>query len=312
MKQLALRPWSRLLAWTPLAALGLLLVHGCGQTVEVGRDDALSAAGAGAAAGVGAAAGSLTLGGLAGLAAMGGSTGHAGAAPCQVTLCRGKEYQCGNCSDDDADGLSDSLDPDCLGPCDDDELGLSTGLKANQSSACRQDCYFDGDSGQGNDKCEWSHACDPLSVAPDFPPSGEARCEYGANAKVDCAGLQAAQAPTCLEVCLPLVPNGCDCFGCCELPGGSGEYHFVGVGRGAEGCQRDALDDAAACPACTPVPSCLNTCDECEACVDKSPDPRCQSGSGCSSGAAACSPEQPCEFGEYCVTGCCRPVPAPI
>lgn len=306
MKQLALRPWSRLLAWTPLAALGLLFVHGCGQTVEVGRDDALSAAGAGAAAG------SLALGGLAGVAALGGSAGHGGVAPCQVTLCRGKAYECGNCSDDDADGRSDSLDPDCLGPCDDDELGLSTGLKASQAAACRQDCYFDGDAGPGNDKCEWSHACDPLSVAPDYPPSGEARCEFGASMGVDCAALESAQTQACLDVCLSLVPNGCDCFGCCELPGGSGQYHFVGKGRGAQGCQRDTLDDPVACPPCTPVPSCLNACDDCETCVDKAPDPSCNPGSACPGGAAECGPEKSCEFGDYCVTGCCRRAPEPI
>ena len=38
-------------AWTVVAALGLLVAHGCGQTVEVGRDDTPSAAGVGGAAG---------------------------------------------------------------------------------------------------------------------------------------------------------------------------------------------------------------------------------------------------------------------
>ena len=308
MTDSARHSWSRLIAWATLAALGLLLVHGCGQNVEVGRDDAPSTAGVG-----GGAAGNLALGGLAGVAAVGGSAGRAGEAPCVQTLCRGNEYQCGNCADDDADGVVDALDPDCLGPCDDDELGLSTGLSPSQSAACKQDCYFDGNSGQGNDKCEWSHACDPLSVAPDYPPSGEARCEYGgAKMGVDCEALEAAQSQTCLDVCLTLVPNGCDCFGCCELPGGSGQYHFIGVGRGAEGCQRDALDDPAMCPPCTPVPSCLNACDACETCVDKVPDPSCDPGSACPGGAAECGPEHPCEFGESCVTGCCRPVPEPI
>jgi hypothetical protein len=289
-------------------ALALALLHGCGQTVEVGRDDALSAAGTGGAAG----SGTLALGGLAGVMSTAGTVGQAGAPPCEPTLCRGKSYQCGNCSDDDADGLVDALDPDCLGPCDDDELGLSTGLKSTGSGACRQDCYFDGDAGPGNDKCEWSHACDVLSVAPDYPPSGEARCAYGAGMGVDCAGLEQAQAQTCLDACLPLVPNGCDCFGCCELPGGSGQYHFVGVGSGAEGCRRDALDDQMTCPPCTPVPSCLNPCEKCEACVDKPRDPSCNPGSACPSGAAECGPEAPCEFGDYCVTGCCRRAPEPI
>jgi hypothetical protein len=198
-----------------------------------------------------------------------------------------------------------------LGPCDDDELGLSTGLTATQSAACKQDCYYDGDNGSGNDKCEWSHACDPLSLPPNYPPSGEARCKYGANMGVDCAALQTSQAQACLDACLPLVPNGCDCFGCCELPGGSGNYHYIGVGRGSEGCQLDALDDELACPPCTPVPSCFNDCTKCETCVGRLPDPSCKPGGSCPNGQAACGADVPCGFGDYCVTGCCVPAPEP-
>jgi hypothetical protein len=287
--------------------LASALVYGCIQSVEVGRDDALSVGGV-----AGTSGGNLALGGIAGTSATSGSSAQGGEPPCVNTSCRGKEYQCGNCSDDDADGLVDALDPDCLGPCDDDELGLSTGLSGTQAAACRQDCYFDGDAGPGNDKCEWSSSCDPLSVPPNYPPSGEARCNYGSNMGIDCAGLEATQPQTCLDACLPLVPNGCDCFGCCELPGGSGQYHFLGDGRGAQGCQRETLDDPLACPPCTPVKSCLNDCTKCETCVDKLPDPTCNPGSACPAGAAECGPEKPCEFGDYCVTGCCRRAPEPI
>ncbi len=306
------KAWLRVGSWGSLGVLlALAFGNGCGQTVEVGLDDALSSGGKAGAAGSGN-GGTLSLGGL-GVAgsAVAGSLSQAGAPACEPTLCRGKPYQCGNCADDDGDGLVDELDPDCLGPCDDDELGLSTGLATNQSAACRQDCYFDGDNGPGNDKCEWSHSCDPLSVAPDYPPSGQARCKYGANMGVDCAGLFATQQKACTDVCLPLVPNGCDCFGCCELPGGSGKYHFIGAGRGAQGCQRDTLDDPVACPPCTYVPSCFNDCGKCETCVDKAPDPSCNPGSACPLGERACSPAAPCDFGDYCVTGCCVRAPEP-
>ena len=288
--------------------LALSLAGGCGQTVEVGLDDALTVGGT--ASGNGG-AGGLQLGGFAGSSSS-GTSAQGGDAPCQTTLCRGKMSECGNCGDDDGDGLIDARDPDCLGPCDDDELGLSTGLATNQSAACRQDCYFDGDNGVGNDKCEWSHACDKLSVAPDYPPSGQARCKYGASMGVDCVGLAANQQPACLDTCLPLVPNGCDCFGCCELPGGSGDYRFIGGGRGAEGCQRETLNDPLLCPPCTPVPSCFNECEKCETCVGKVPDDAtCDPASACATGERGCGPDSPCDYGEYCVTGCCVKAPEP-
>jgi hypothetical protein len=281
------------------------LVAGCGQTVEVGLDDPLVAAGGSNGAG-----GDLALGGISPSPAAGESSGMAGAAPCVATACRGQFYACGNCKDDDEDGQVDALDSGCLGPCDNDEMGLSTGL-ANSSAACRQDCYFDGDAGPGNDKCEWSQQCDELSVAPNYPPSGEERCAYDSAAMgVNCEVLMAEQDPSCLDNCLPLVPNGCDCFGCCELPADSKEYHFIGAGRGAIGCQLDQLDDPVACPPCTQVPSCLNDCKPCEACVGRPPQPSCQSPALCKEGQRSCNPDAPCDFGDYCVTGCC--VRAPV
>ena len=293
-------PWFRAAGFGCVAVLALAFVHGCGQTVEVGLDDPLSI-------GAVSAAGGLQLGGFSGggvSSGTGGSVGAAGATACVVTLCRGQPYKCGNCMDDDGDGLIDALDPDCLGPCDDDELGLSTGLATNEASPCREDCYFDGDNGPGNDKCLWSHACDPLSVEP--------RCKYGSEMGVDCAGLATTQVPACTDVCEPLVPNGCDCFGCCELQRGSGQFRFIGVGRGALGCQRDKLDDLVACPACTQVHSCINECDTCETCVSGPPtDPTCDPSGACPAGGRACGPDAPCDTGDYCVTGCCVQAPPP-
>lgn len=287
------------LLWSAVSAVG-----GCGRDIEVGFDDELAAGGALAVGGA--------PGGTSGEVGAGGSSG--GEAPCAQTLCRGKLYQCGNCKDDDADGAGDALDVDCLGPCDDDESGLSTGLTAVTGAPCRHDCYFDGDSGQGNDKCEWSHACDPLSVAPDYPPSGDSRCAFAAEATpsgVDCAARQDQQAESCLDVCLPLVPNGCDCFGCCELPGRSGNFYFV-AGTGDEGCDLDSLGDLSRCPPCTRVDSCFNRCEECESCVGAAPAASCGAPGACPAGSRACDAEAPCDFGDYCVTGCCVRAPEPI
>lgn len=283
----------------------LRLLGACGQTVEVGVDDELSLAGA---------AGSAASAGSGGSAGDGGGATQGGAAPCVVTKCRDQPYQCGNCQDDDRDGQIDSLDSDCLGPCDDDESALSTGLTTMQSSACRQDCYFDGDNGPGNDKCEWSHICDPVSVPPDYPPSGEMRCAYdpsGASMGVDCEGLRELQSPECLDVCKPLVPNGCDCFGCCEIPGASGEFYYIGLAHATEDCSLDTIEDATACPRCTPVESCENKCEGCEVCVGREKPAGCEPDSGCPPGQAACTSNDACDFQEYCVTGCCVRAPDP-
>ncbi len=283
-----------------LSWLAFALSSGCGRELEVGFDAVAGAAGTVGGANPGATGGA-------------GAAGAPSEAPCVPTACRGKLYQCGNCHDDDGDGVADGLDADCLGPCDDDESDLGAGLTTPGAAPCRQDCYFDGDSGAGNDRCEWSHACDPLSVAPGYPPSGDARCAYEAQAKpmgVDCAALEQQQEPTCLDACLALVPNGCDCFGCCELPGRSGNFYFVGGAEGG-GCQLDALDDAARCPPCTPVDSCRNECEECETCVGVSPDASCASPSACPSDSRACDATTPCDFGDYCVTGCCVRAPEP-
>lgn len=297
----------------PFRALGLLgavacafaqLLGGCGQTVPVGVDDALISGGSSGAGGAPQAAGSND-GGV--------PASQAGAASCVETECRGQRFECGNCIDDDGDGVIDAFDADCLGPCDDDENGLSSGMVVMQTSNCKLDCYFDGDSGVGNDQCEWSHKCDKESVAPDYPPSGEARCAYDPTAQgtaLDCETWNSEQASVCLETCLPLVPNGCDCFGCCLLA--DDKYHFIGKGRGALGCQRDALDDPVACPPCTPVASCLNPCQDCEVCVGRDLPAECAGGITCPPGQAACTTDAPCDFQEYCVTGCCVRPPEPI
>lgn len=298
------------LAWCVAVLVLTSVASGCGQTVPVGVDDPFVTAGASSLPGSG---GSLGLGGEGtnpgGGVAAAGNASVGGEPPCQPTACRGKMYACGDCTDNDGDGRADALDTGCLGPCDDDELGLSTGI-ANNGAACRQDCFFDGDAGPGNDKCDWSHQCDPLSVAPRYPPSGEKRCAYEPTpAGLNCAELSREQPAGCIESCLPLVPNGCDCFGCCELPARSGQYHYVGAGRGSLGCRLEALDDPEACPPCTPVEGCFNDCAACEACVGTGPDASCNEAASCAPEQSACGKEVGCALGYYCVTGCCVLVP---
>lgn len=296
-------------------------VIGCTSDVELGRDHLDS--GIGGAGGGGGFAGSA--GGVAGESGAAGKSGSAGASAgmgaCEISYCgnRPEPYLCGNCLDDDGDGLIDEADTHCLGPCDDSEDSYLLDLPGDIGAPCRQDCYFDQNAGPGNDGCYWSHACDPLSIEPDYPPSADARCAYDEattvpGAGASCADLQATQSDACLDTCGPLTPNGCDCFGCCELPAGSGIHVFIGSSRGGEGsCRDETLDDPAACQRCTPVDGCLNTCDACEVCAGR-PEPiaSCSdAGAQCAFGQAACGrPGQAaCTAGEYCITGCCTVEP---
>jgi hypothetical protein len=125
------------------------------------------------------------------------------------------------------------------------------------------------------------------------------------------------QPSSCLDVCVPLTPNGCDCFGCCELPSGSGSFVWIGATVGGVGrCDSQNLDDPTKCKPCTPVPSCFNDCKRCEICIGKPTRPSDCDGSPpgqgqCPPGLAECGGEQSvtCEAGRYCVSGCCVPAP---
>jgi len=242
--------------------------------------------------------------------------------PCVPVSCRSKPYKCGNCADDDGDGLIDSDDSECLGPCDDTEDSYDTGIPGN-NAPCRQDCYFDTNS--GNDGCYWSHRCDRLSLPDAYPPSGDSRCAHDPNASIPgtvqtCSELLAAQPAQCTAECVPLSPNGCDCFGCCELPARRGKYVWIGSAQnGAGSCNAASVNDPSLCRPCSPVTSCLNACDACEVCAGTTtPDASCGSDTDggpnrqCPVGRAACGStrEPACPAGQYCITGCCGDVPA--
>lgn len=300
-----------LLLGSALAIAGLLSTA-CGDTVQVGLDLASAGSNAGGASG---AAGN---GGGASGTAGGGTAGTPG-----VISCLGHIYQCGDGLDDDNDGLIDAQDPDCLGPCDNTEDSYYGGIPGQNNSPCRQDCYFDQDTGTGNDDCFWSQSCDPLSKPPDYPPSGDNKCAYNENVTIpgtleSCSSLRQAQSQTCADYCGPLTPNGCDCFGCCELPAGSGKYVWLGSTDNAVGsCDAANVGDPTKCHPCTPVKSCFNDCGPCEVCIGRSKVPSsCKPDSGagrqCAPGDQKCGQpgEAPCPANFYCITGCCKPIPA--
>jgi len=261
---------------------------------------------------------------------------------CYITPCQGKLYACGNCKDDDGDGLVDSQDPDCLGPCQNNEAGFFGNIPGQNNAPCKSDCYWDQDTGSGNDGCNWSHHCDPHEGDVPTATSPEISCNYDPNAKVpgasvpggqkDCAYLLSNQTTQCTNFCAPLTPNGCDCFGCCENPNAPGSFIWAGSVNAAGTPTCDAkpatLADPTKCKACTPVAgSCYKPCGHCQLCFGKSQLPAdcyapVDGGSTsntdggapppqtCPTDAPACGlPGQPvCAPGSYCISGCCTSV----
>jgi hypothetical protein len=212
-----------------------------------------------------------------------------------VTCADGKSWACTNGLDDDMDGLVDLDDPECIGPCDDDEGSFATGIPGDNMD-CKQDCFFDGDSGSGNDGCEWSLKCDPAN------PGANVGCAYtGGN---NCNNVE-PPSDECKEACEPYVPNGCDCFGCCTVLTDMGEKHIY---LGDPGCALDKLEN---CTECTPQDDvCGNPCDPetCELCFGGMLPPGCTEPE-CPLGIDNCLMQADCPTGYFCVTGCCYPPP---
>lgn len=286
------------------------------------------------AGGGGGTAGS-TAGGAAGSTSTGGTSTVHIEAPCV-----NQTYACGDTIDNDGDGLIDSDDPDCLGPCDNTEDSFYGGIPGQPGPACIVDCYWDSNSGSGNDECYWNHQCDENEKDDPGHPEPNSKCPYNQNANTpgtdqSCSELYQTQSETCSKVCGPLTPNGCDCFGCCELPAGSGKYIWLGSEDEASGqgsCKMDVINDPTKCEPCVPVAGCLNGCDPCELCIGKDElPPECTPGGGgagggtntggsggggtgqCPPGIQACGlPGQaPCAADYYCITGCCQLIVEP-
>ena len=260
---------------------------------------------------------------------------------CYKTTCAGKLLECGDCIDNDGDGLTDWRDPECLGPCDNTEgPALIAGVGGDTGTSCGIDCYFDYGNGPGNDDCLWDHRCDKLEPEKDT-------CPYNDKIAQDPKKCPTKQSQQCLDFCLPYTPNGCDCFGCCTFPqlagkgpGGTDGFVWIGAftksgggdaGTGVVGtCTIKDVLDPQKCPPCTPDVDCLNPCGKCEVCVGKPlPPPECfkkdagppteagpkdgSPGDGSTTSPQCPGGQQPCGLpgqagcpqGYYCISGCC-------
>jgi hypothetical protein len=277
--------------------------------------------GAGATGGAG---GSSTAGGAGGGTALDGGWGELADGGCGIARCGSQLYACGNCVDDDGDGLSDARDPDCLGPCHNNERGFATGIPSFGATSCnRLDCYYDTNQGFG-EGCRYSHSCDPLS------PSGST-CAFNANAQ------NCSTSSMCRTYCEPLTPAGCDCYGCCTafLPDGGSRDIYLGsdLVNGGRQCTIATVGDPTICKACTKVAECgKGSCGPCQLCLGRTslppecfppapvdggsspfdagtPGPLPDGGSlaRCPMGVQACGlrTDPPCPLGGFCQTGCC-------
>jgi hypothetical protein len=220
--------------------------------------------------------------------------------------------QCTDGIDNDNDGKIDGFDEECTGPADNDESSFATGIPGDNQDPKWQDCFFDGNSGAGDDGCRYATGC----LTGDLPSTDH-----------DCQLSQ-----QCIDFCKPFVPNGCDCFGCCEVNTGTAAHPssvFVSINSG---CDFDNIQDTTACPRCVQTAACVNTCGECELCpgkgvadlpascnVDNPPPPPPPPTDGappppppppptnytCDNGEMVCAGPTDCAAGTYCQFGCC-------
>jgi len=220
-------------------------------------------------------------------------------------LCGDRPCECSDGIDNDGDGLIDGFDPECTGPYDDDESSFATGIPGDNKDPIWQDCFFDGNSGHGDDGCRYKTGC----LTGELPPDHR-----------DCTVTQ-----RCIDFCRPYAPNGCDCFGCCEIyPPGESDPVYIIIGTS---CSIADLDDPNKCQTCRQSTQCVNTCGECELCGGKTiadlpascyPDPNNTDPNNppepdpdnpiytCDDGEQVCSTTILCERSdEYCAQGCC-------
>jgi cysteine-rich repeat protein len=216
----------------------------------------------------------------------------------QILPCGDRIWICGDGLDNDGDGQVDTDDPECTSPCDDSEASFQTNIPGGGED-CKSDCFFDDDSGEGNDHCEWNLKCDPQN------PGAQVGCEYDPQ-----HAMCELEMPTdCLDVCVPLVPNGCDCFGCCEI---AGDFYYL------DSSAECSLDNLGACESCTFFEGCNNPCEpeNCELCFGQDPSElpeECHGDLMCLDPSFTdCESSSDCEEGFFCQTGCCVPtVPVP-
>jgi hypothetical protein len=213
--------------------------------------------------------------------------------------CLAGHTQCSDTCDNDNDGYIDGADPECTGAIDNNEGSFATGIPGDNIDTVKQDCFFDGNSGSGDDGCDIHICCilsDPnCAKIYNNPPFDPNKC---------------TQSQTCLNNCKPLVPPGCDCFGCCTVCDAQGCSTIYTNPAVAPNCDQASIHDPLKCPACTQNTQCENPCggQTCVLCPGQDPStlpPSCGGTSTCPAGSNKCSVSADCGANMYCSNGCC-------
>jgi hypothetical protein len=203
--------------------------------------------------------------------------------------------QCSNCVDDDSDGDIDGTDVHCISAADDDESSFATGIPGDNRDA-KPDCFFDGNSGSGNDGCEIELCC----LLTDDDCGGTTDCSI---------------SQMCIDFCAPASPVGCDCFGCCTICQDGNCKDILTIPDSTPGWDCDNLDnlnDPVKCPQCFKVTECESSCDtgdgDCILCPGQNPDElpaECDMQNECPDGRQVCDAATACPILQYCANNCC-------
>jgi len=232
--------------------------------------------------------------------------------------------QCSDCMDNDADGFVDGFDPQCAGPLDRLEDSFATGIPGDNMDSTYQDCFFDGDSGGGNDGCS-QHVCCLLqaadkaacaALAPDSNSNKYVKSEcYKPWGTVDVPAK-------CTMQCGPLAPPGCDCFGCCTVCNENGCADIILNPAVSPDCDQASITDPTKCKVCVKTQNCGAeecaydgvSCTPCPGQCTDANDPStcnpplpssCGGQTACPSGYTECQADGTCPAGTYCSSGCC-------
>jgi hypothetical protein len=220
-------------------------------------------------------------------------------------MCGNKPCKCSDGKDNDRDELIDGLDPECTSRLDDDEESFAITGGKNPIHAC-EDCFWDGNASSEDDGCAYPAECrteGPLAM----PPGPPAMTPPGAMMCRSCE-----VAPRCVDTCRSRTPNGCDCFGCCDITGEDGVTVSVIL---SDECALKDVGDPMKCPRCVRNEACFNPCGPCEQCFGKREEDlpaSCSEGGAtdvpahqCEEGYRTCSAQAPCPEEFYCLLGCC-------